>query len=254
MSNRVPLPAGMTLGKSHEYGVDLNLGTYGNPLWQAVRRMLGFQDAPTETTQDAATYDDEGSPNSDITARGFGHSFTVLVNRHLGTGLYLPEVEALLARIRPSAVGDLAVIDYRWYHKPSVGTPNPHDAGRGFATVAKTRQNTGPGGEIEAMAFTLTGKGAYEEIVNPFTGWDSTAPRVDAVPEVAANDGDLITINGTGFLGATGVTIGGTTTDFLVVNAATIVAEMPVGDAGDVPIVVTTPGGASVAFTYTRGA
>ena len=31
MSNRVPLPAGTTLGKSFEYGLDINLDKVHNP-------------------------------------------------------------------------------------------------------------------------------------------------------------------------------------------------------------------------------
>ncbi|MBM3717144.1 MAG: hypothetical protein FJW64_15710, partial [Actinobacteria bacterium] len=183
MSNLVPLPAGTTLGKSFEYGIDINLGLYASPSWQPIRRMSGFQPADTETTQDAQTYDDLGSPNSDVTARGFGHSFNVQVNRSLATGFYLEEVEALLERTRPLAIGELAVIDYRWYHKPAVGKANPKDAGRGFATVAKTRQNVGPNGEIESLGFTLSGKGSYEEIPNPFLGWGATVPVIARVTE-----------------------------------------------------------------------
>jgi hypothetical protein len=253
MSNPVPLPAGTTVGKSFEYGIDLNLASYAVPSWQPIRRMSGYQPADTETTQDAQTYDDLGSPNSDITARGFGHSFNVQVNRSLATGLYLPEVEALLARVKPLAVGELAVIDYRWYHKPAVGAPNPNDAGRGFATVAKTRQNTGPNGEIEVLGFTLTGKGSYEEIPNPFLGWGTTAPIIGSVTE-GKGDGELVTVTGSGLLTATSVTVDGAPVEFLPVNGATLVFQQPVGDAGQVDLIITSPAGASAVFTYTRGA
>ncbi|WP_374978096.1 phage tail tube protein [Microbacterium trichothecenolyticum] len=252
--NKVILPAGTTLGKSFEYGVDVNLGTYADPLWQSIRRLLGYQPTDTPTTQDAQTYDDQGAPNNDVTGWGWGLAFNVQVHRFLNTGLFLPEVEYLLDRTRPHSVGELAVADVRWYHKPAEGTPNPNDAGRGLATVAKTRQNIGPGGEIEMFGFSLSGKGAYEEIANPFTGWSATAPKVSAVIEVAAGDGELITIVGEGLLDATGVTIGGTSVEFVPVNGATVIAQMPTGDAGDVAIIVTTPGGPSPAFTYTRGA
>ncbi|MDF2554129.1 MAG: hypothetical protein K0R60_24 [Microbacterium sp.] len=252
--NQVPLPAGTTLGKSFEFGVDCNLGSYADPIWQPIRRLLGYQPTDSPTTQDAQTYDDQGSPNSDVTGWGWGLGFNVQVNRSLTTGLYLPEVEYLLSKTRPLAVGELAVGDFRWYHKPAVGTPNPTDAGRGLATVAKTRQNTGPNGEIEMLGFTLTGKGSYEPIANPFTGWAATAPVIAGVLEATAGDGDLITVIGQGLLGTTAVTIDGDPAEYVVVNAATIVIQMPVGDAGAVPIVVTTPGGASAPYSYTRGA
>jgi hypothetical protein len=254
MNMLAPLPAGATLGKSFEYGVDVNLGTYADPIWQAIRRLFGYQPTDTPTTQDAQTYDDLGAPNSDVTGWGWGLGFNVQVHRNVNTGLFMPEVEYLLARTKPTAVGELAIADVRWYHKPAVGAPNPTDAGRGQATVAKTRQNTGPGGEIEVLGFTLSGKGAYEEIANPFTGWGVTAPLVAAVTPEGALDGDLVTITGQGFIGATNVTIGGDPAEFLVINGASIVMQIPVGDAGSEPIIVTTPGGSSAPFAYTRGA
>lgn len=171
MSARVPLPAGTTLGKSYEYGLDVNLGTSEAPQWQPFRRISGFQVTPTPTTQDAQTYDDLGAQNQDVTGWSWVLAFIAQVNRSITTGLYLPEVEALLARTKPSAKGAAAVVEVRWYHKPEAGEPNPDDAGQGLATVAFTRQNTGAEGAIEQLSFTLTGKGPYEEITNPFTGW-----------------------------------------------------------------------------------
>jgi hypothetical protein len=250
----VTLPAGFTLGKSFEYGLDVNLGTSETPNWQPVRRISGFQPTPTPTTQDAQTYDDLGAINNDVTGWSWALAFNVQVNRSVTTGLFLPEVEALLARTKPTAKGADAVVEVRWYHKPESGEPNPGDAGQGIATVAYTRQNTGPNGEIEVLSVTLTGKGPYEVISNPFAGWDVTEPTVTSVAEVAAGDGDLITISGTGLLGATALTIDGGAAEYTVINASTIIAIMPVGDAGAVPIVVTTPGGTSDPLSYTRGA
>jgi hypothetical protein len=180
MASKVPLPVGATLGKSFEYGLDLNLGTDLAPLWQPVRRISGFQPSPTPTTQDAQTYDDLGAQNSDVTGWSWTLAFNVQVNRIVTSGLYLPEIEALLQRTKPSAKGADAVIEVRWYHKPESGEPNPTDAGRGIATVAYTRQNTGPNGEIEVLSVTLTGKGPYEEIANPFEGWPETTPDPEA--------------------------------------------------------------------------
>jgi hypothetical protein len=255
MSTAVPLPAGTTLGKSYEYGVDVNLGTTESPDWQPVRRMFGFQHTPTPTTQDAQTYDDLGSPNSDVTAWGFGLAFSVKVNRSITTGLYLPEIEALLARTKPTAVAELAVIEVRWYHKPATGTPNPTDAGQGLATVSYSRNNTGPDGAIEEFAFTLTGKGAYSEIANPFTGWDASTPAVSSVTPSGEGSGELVTITGTNLNGATAVTFDAIAADdFQVVSSTTIIAILPVDGAGAVDVIVTTPGGSSTAVSYTRAA
>lgn len=174
MASKVPLPTGTVLGKSFEYGLDVNVGTAESPTWQSFRRISGFQPTPTPTTQDAQTYDDLGAPNTDVTGWGMNLAFVAQVNRLATSGLYLPEVEKLLAATGSGSVGESAVIEARWYHKPSEGVPNPTDAGRGYFTVGYTRQNTGPGGEIEQFAFTLTGKGEYEKITNPWLGWEET--------------------------------------------------------------------------------
>ncbi|HWU30194.1 MAG TPA: IPT/TIG domain-containing protein [Microbacterium sp.] len=252
MSNKVTLPAGTVLGKSYEYGLDVNLGTYADPTWQSVRRMSAWQPSTPPITTDAATYDDLGSPNEDVTGRGFNASLTVQGNRSLTTGLYLPELEAMVAAAK--AKGEGAVLDVRYYHKPEIGTPHPTDAGRGFVTVDITRSNTDNTG-IETKAITLTGKGEFEQIPNPFQGWDVTAPAISGISPSGAASGDLVTINGSGLLGASSITFDAIPSDdFQVINGSTIVALVPTDTAGAVPVIITTPGGASPAFTYTRGA
>lgn len=252
MSNRVPLPAGTVLGKSFEYGIDCNLGTPGAPVWQPFRRISAWQPSHPPVNTDVQTYDDMGSPNEEVTGRGFATSFTIQGNRNINTGLYLPELEALVAAAK--AKGEGAVLDVRWYHKPELGTPNPNDAGRALVTVEITRSNTDNSG-IEVKSVTLTGKGEFEPIPNPFPGWGVTAPTITTISPAEAPTGELITITGSGLLGATSITIDGDATpDFEIVNGASIIAVVPVGEAGEVPVIVTTAGGASTPFTYTRGA
>jgi hypothetical protein len=247
------LPAGTTLGRSYEYGLDLNLGTAESPIWTPVRRISDFQPTNTPTTQTAQTYDDFGSPNDEVTAWAWSAAFAVQANRSTSTGLYLAEVEALLARTRPEAKGDAAVIEARWYHKPESGTPNPADALQGFATVSVQRANIGSDGATEVLNVTLTGKGPGRSIANPFLGWDATAPSVQAVTPSGRGEGDLVTITGAGFVGATDVTVDGVDAlDFEVLGGSTIVAILPVGAAGSVPVVVTTAAGVSAPYSYTR--
>lgn len=126
MNARVPLPAGTTLGKSFEHGLDINIGLQGTPSWQAMRRMSGFAPTFPETTEPVTSYDDLGASNDEVTGRSVVISFTVQGNRSLTTGLLLPELEALLTAAKSK--GEAAVIDARWYHKPEFGTPNPNDA------------------------------------------------------------------------------------------------------------------------------
>lgn len=255
MSPTAPaLPAGTTLGRSYEYGLDVNLGTHDLPIWQPVRRISNFQPTPVPKSQPAQTYDDFGADNAEIVGWNTNLAFGVQVNRLTSTGRYLPEVEALLARTRPSAKGPLAVIEARWYHKPEVGTPNPDDAGQGYFTVAAPRANTGSEGTVEVLNVTLTGKGSAWEIANPFTGWGSAAPVISSIDPAGAGDGDIITLTGAGFVGTTAVTVDAAAAEFAVFGNATLAVVLPIGDAGDVDIVVTNATGPSESFTYTRGA
>lgn len=247
----VPLPADTTLGKSFEYGLDVNLGTSGSPSWQPVRRMSAWSPSYPATETDASTYDDLGADNSEVTGRSFNTSFTVQANRSLTTGQYLPEVEALMAAAK--AIGEAAVIEVRWYHKPEFGTPNPSDAGRAYVTVSISRQNTG-NADNEVLSVTLTGKGKFTPIENPFAGWDVTDPVLSSITPPDAEAGELVTISGSGLLGATAVAFGATPAEeFVVANAATIIAAVPTGSAGTVNVTVTTAGGTSNALPYTRG-
>ncbi|MDR6142037.1 hypothetical protein QE375_001591 [Microbacterium foliorum] len=253
MSTTPSLPAGTTLGQSFEYGLDINIGTAGAPNWQNVRRMSAWAPTFPKVTQDDSTYDDRGAPSEGVSGRGFATSFTVQANRSTITGLYLPEVEAIINASRRKGVA--AEIDVRFYHKPNSGAPHPTDAGRSRATVEVTRQNTG-NAEIDVFAVSLTGKGEYTPIANPWTGWDDNpAPSIAAVTPAAQIAGKQVTIIGDGFLGATDVKFGATSASaFTVVSATTIVATVPAGAAGNVNVTVVTPVGTSPIFAYTRGA
>lgn len=251
MSN-VPLPAGTVLGKSFEWGLDINLGTYGSPVWQPFRRISGFTPSYPPTTADVTTYDDRGASNNEITGRGFACAFTAQANRNPSTGLYLPEIESIIAAGK--AKGEGAVRDIRFYHKPDIGAAHPNEAGRAQVTVDVSRQNTG-NSETEVYSVSLTGKGEHEPIVNPFTGWATTAPVLATVTPAGLGTGGLVIINGSGLLGATVVKFGTpNATSFQVISNAAIAAVLPSGSAGQVAITVTTPGGVSAPLNYTRAA
>lgn len=171
------LPAGTTLAKSYEMGLDIDTAYPGLvPAWQTMRRISDLQPSPTPKTQDAQTYDDFGADNADKVGESWSLSFTVLGNRSSTTGKLLPEVEALFNTTRPSAKGQDGDVHIRYYHKPESGTPDPDDAYEGWATVAITRANAGADGAVERYSVTLTGKGPRREIVNPFEGWVPDAP------------------------------------------------------------------------------
>jgi hypothetical protein len=90
------------------------------------------------------------------------------------------------------------------------------------------------------------------------TGLTQAIPTITSILPSAAPVGALVVIKGTGFEGVTGassVTFGGTNaTSYEVVNDGRIEAYMPAGSAGSAVVIVTSPGGASSAHAYTRGA
>jgi len=86
-------------------------------------------------------------------------------------------------------------------------------------------------------------------------------PTISAAIATAAAEGEFVQITGTGFstvTGATGVKFGATNATSYERSQATpdtiIYAKVPAGSAGAANIVVTNAGGASAAFSYTRGA
>lgn len=89
-----------------------------------------------------------------------------------------------------------------------------------------------------------------------------TIPVVTAItPNSGPSTGNTpVTITGSNFTGATGVSIGGTALDtggWIVVNATTITTATPAGTVGTASVVVTTPSGSNAdnkLFTYVASA
>lgn len=79
-----------------------------------------------------------------------------------------------------------------------------------------------------------------------YTYTGSAAPVVTSVSPASGPIGTTITITGTGFTGATSVTVGGVSASFTVVLSTQITATVPAGTpAGVVDVRVTGPGGTS---------
>ncbi len=116
---------------------------------------------------------------------------------------------------------------------------------------------TTPAGSVGAASVVVTAPGGSNAANTLFT-YD-VAPTVTAATPSSgsAAGGTSVTITGTGFTGATGVTFGVVmATGVTVVNDTTINCTTPAGSAGAVSVVVTTPGGSNAAntlFTYTGG-
>jgi formylglycine-generating enzyme required for sulfatase activity/CxxC motif-containing protein (DUF1111 family)/subtilisin-like proprotein convertase family protein len=110
-----------------------------------------------------------------------------------------------------------------------------------------------PAGTAGAKTVSITTPSGTASLTNGFTY--VAGPTISGISPNAGvtSGGAAITITGTGFTGATGVTIGGVATQSLsVVNATTITATAPALAAGLYSVVVTTPFGVgTLANAYT---
>ena len=101
-------------------------------------------------------------------------------------------------------------------------------------------------GTVDVTVTTPAGTSATSA-ADMYTYTAAVAPTVAAVsPTSGSQDGgNVVTITGTSFTGATAVDFGTTpATNFIVVNDATIAADSPPG-TGTVDVTVTTPAGTS---------
>lgn len=153
-------------GFSYEYAVDINLGTLETPDWQQIRFISAVDPQVTPVTQDAATYEDKGSPNQVKLSESWTLGFTVQVHRIEGG--FLPEVEKLLQLNGPDAVGNAATGHFRWYDNPAGAgaAPSDNDAFEGYGTVQVNRGQTG-NDQIGVWQVTVTGQGRRIKITNP---------------------------------------------------------------------------------------
>lgn len=240
------------LSFSYEYAVDINLGTAAEPDWQFCRFSSAIDPQVTAVTQDGATYDDNGAPHPIKTSESWTLGFTVQGHRQ-PDGTFLPELVKLLELAGPEAVGNRATGMFRWYDDPVGAEPNPLEAYQGAGTVAVARQNTG-NDQIGGWTVTVTGQGRRKRIENPSTATSGNPPVVTNATPTGAGENDLVTIDGHGFTGATGVRFGSANAkSFAIAGPTRVLAVLNTGTSGSAAITVTTPAGTSAPLPFTRG-
>src|SRR5690606_13171099 len=111
-------------------------------------------------------------------------------------------------------------------------------------------------GVVDVVVLGTVACGGDATAPGGFTYVEAGAPAITAItPDEGPEDGGTpVTITGTGFTGATGVTFGGVpATDVVVVDDSTVTATTPPHAPGLVGVVVVMPGADSgpVDFTYT---
>lgn len=85
-------------------------------------------------------------------------------------------------------------------------------------------------------------------------GLITVAPTITTALPSGQGSGQVVNLVGTGFVGVTGVTVGGTAAAFAVVDTKHMSITLPAGSSGSAPIVVTTVNGVSSSTAYTRAA
>lgn len=213
-----------------------------NPVWLNVPDITGLNPSAPPKQKDDTTYANKGQTSQAKTGEDWTMQVQVKGVKD-ETGEFQPELVALINAADGS--GDDNVIGYRYYHATSSVL-----AYQGTAGVEWTRANT-DNDSIEFFSFTLTGKGDRHKIANPAV--QPQAPLIATALPSGAGEGDLVTIGGSGFSGATAVKFGAdSVADFTIVNDNHVVAVMPSGAAGSAPVTVTTAAGTSNAKAYTR--
>lgn len=205
---------------------------------------------PNEATmQDDSDMDSNGFKSSTATAMAWGAEGKVgrktLANDQTA---YDPGQEILRKAARKMGAGNR--VKCRIYEMEPDGPRI--EAYEGYAAVTWAPS----GGGMDALAdvdFTLVGQGELKEIAHPE---DAVAvPVISSIPGDPAGDGEEIVIRGAYFdteaVAATYVKVGGVNApSYEVLDSETILATMPTGDAGVVPVVV----GTGEPYLYTRGA
>jgi hypothetical protein len=83
-------------------------------------------------------------------------------------------------------------------------------------------------------------------------GLITVAPAITTALPSGQAEGQDVSLVGTGFVGITGVTVGGTEANYTITDTKHMTVTLPAGSAGSAPIVVTGINGASNSQAYTR--
>ncbi len=150
-----------------------------------------------------------------------------------------PELTALL--YRQDRVGTAAVYGVEALFRIKIDT-----------LTDRTRSRAGVDSTGVTFKVLPDARGTNREVEDgPGLGAASTLPTVVAITPPGLEPGDLVTVSGTHLATATGVTFDGQVAEFEPTGSGSLVAIIPAGVTGEVPVVVTTPTGSSIAVPYT---
>jgi hypothetical protein len=251
----ISIPAGTTTGTVTVTGVDDALDEQNETIIIDIGSVTNATESGTQQ-QTITILDDDPTPSLSI------DDVTVTEGNGGST------VNAVFTVTLSAQSGQQVMVDYTTTDGTAVA-PGDYTANSNTLTFAPgvTQQQVTvvvQGDDIDEGAsenFTVNLSGETNATISDAQGigtiTDDDDPTTIASLDVSTGSevgGTAVTITGTGFNGATGVTFGGTAgTEFLVVNPTTITVRTPAG-TGTVDVVVLHPGGDATlpgGFTYT---
>lgn len=234
---------GGDIGFSYELQIDIDTAwpASDTPDFTQLAFITNVQPTLNRDMGDTSTYDDRGAKAVTVTGEDWALTFDHQIQRQ-ASGEFITTLQQILNAAQFGGRNKQAQIHVRFYD--TEGADYAYD---GYAYVSITRTAAG-NNDVGGWTVSLTGDGKLTKIANPYIGL-----TIASIEPTSMGKDDLVTIKGSEFTGATDVTFDGVAaTDFVVVDEETIVATIPAGTAGDVPVIVTTSAGATDAFSYTR--
>lgn len=242
---RTPLGASTLVRK---WLLDVNTGATSSPIWTPVLGMLDFTPTADPTLQDDSDFDGAGYKSQTVTALAWSATGSVARKTQASAPTqYDPGQEFL--RLASLTMGTQNSIEVRFYEYAGPGLTGPTtEAYQGKAAVTWSPK----GGAMDALdeaTFTLTGQGARASITNP-ASIPASVPVIASISPASTGvaGGGVITVNGSGFTGATVLKVGTTTvatTSYTVVSDVKIIFSAPAKTAGGYEVEVTTAAGVS---------
>lgn len=232
---------------TRRYRLQVNLGTEAAPNWTTVIGIVEFKPSVEPEIQDDTDYESDGWKGNTKTLQGWSIEMKISHKYDPVTKLYHPTHDAL--ENASEQFGDGSYVHIRYFDRFGKGM------GREGRALVTWEPEGGEASELDRVSIKLTGDGPLEIIENPLT--EAPLPIVANVTPASgpAAGGELVTINGAYFTGATSVTFDGTAAAaFQVISPTAISAITPAGTAGPCDVAVTTSNGVgtgTAAYTYT---
>jgi hypothetical protein len=227
---------------ARRYKVEIDTAYPATASWQTLPGVVEFKDLSTPTDQRDSDYDSDGGVGYTRTALEWGLELKVS-HKEDDVTYALNTVHAYLKARALSRGGQTSVVHVRYYDRR--GNADAHE---GYALVTWAPDG-GDDEQLDRVAITFkphSSNPILQTIASPVD--ETPLPVISSLDPAtgAAAGGDLITIYGAYFTGATDVDFGASAAaDFMVISDNAISAVTPAVAASTVRVKVTTANGES---------